>query len=135
MSSSAVVNENMESIDLAINAIENRFNQPGFCAYRLLESYLLHYVHADKSDNEKLAEIKGMYNTDIYFYKLQAQLPIFRTMLAQWVHEQEERKPEEIQFSDVLRFMQSMVCPVRSLMSEVTYMIHYDAYDVCMSNY
>ena len=63
------------------------------------------------------------YNTDIDFYKLQAQLPIFRTMLVQWVHEQEERKPEEIQFSDVLRFMQSMVCPVRSLMSEVEVLV------------
>ena len=57
-------------------------------------------------NGDKLGEIEKVYAGDVDFYKLKAQLPIFQTVLTQWVNMQGERKPEDVHLT-----IRNRMCP------------------------
>ena len=62
-----------EVLDLAINSIKQRFDQPGYRMYQHLESLLLQSANR-KTSEEELEEVTSFYGTDIDKATLRVQL-------------------------------------------------------------
>ena len=69
-----------EAIDLAINSIQYRFDQPGYTIYRNLEASLLNATN-QKDYSIELSEVVSFYKDNINLYDLRCQLQIFATSI------------------------------------------------------
>ena len=67
-----------EALDLTINCIRQRFDQPGYRMYQHLESLLLKTSNGEKFD-EDLKEVTQFYSEDIEVSMLQVQLQTLAT--------------------------------------------------------
>ena len=65
-----------EALDLAINGIQERFNQPGYAIYKQLESLLLKAAKQEDYSNE-IQEVLSFYGDDFQETDLNTQLQIF----------------------------------------------------------
>ena len=102
-----------EVIDLAINSIQYRFDQPGYRIYRNLEEVLLNA--ANKKDYSKeLSEVVSFYKDDINLYDLQGQLQIFATSINA---QSADNKPFTLQ--DTLTYLRSLSSVQHDYFSQV----------------
>ena len=67
-----------EALDLAINGIQERFNQPGYAIYKQLESLLLKAAKQEDYSNE-IQEVLSFCGDDFQETDLNTQLQIFGT--------------------------------------------------------
>ena len=97
-----------ESLDLIVQSIKDRFDQPGYKVYRSLEDLVL--KAANKLDfSEELASVKDVYGTDLDESTLQVQLQILGANI-----------PEKmITIFDVRSYLQKITPGERSLLSQV----------------
>ena len=65
-----------EALDLIINCIEQRFDQPGYHLYRRLEALLLKSFKQEDYEEELLA-VSGFYEDDFNLETLRTQLQVF----------------------------------------------------------
>ena len=104
--------EYFEAIDLAINSIQYRFDQPGYTIYRNLEAMLLN-ASIQKDYSIELSEVVSLYKDDISLYDLRCQLQIFATS----INAQSDNKPFTLQ--DTLTYLRSLSCVKRDFFSQV----------------
>lgn len=71
-----------EAIDLVTNAITQRFNQPGFKAYSIMETLLLNALKPGIDVTDELKYMSEKYADDVNVTLLKAQLPVFQLMLS-----------------------------------------------------
>lgn len=69
-----------EAIDLSVNAIKSRFEQPGFKAYAQMESLLMNCLNGEDYAAE-LAFVESEYSGDIDLFQFESQLTLFKAML------------------------------------------------------
>ena len=69
-----------EALDLVVNCVKDRFNQPGYQVYRHLEDVLLKCVHGDNSYREDIDFVSKFYNGDLEKSSLSTQLETFTTL-------------------------------------------------------
>ena len=69
-----------EAIDLAINCIKDRFQQPGYTVYCQLENLLLKAAYNDKEFKSELGFVCSFYKDDFQPELLHSQLCIFNTV-------------------------------------------------------
>ena len=93
-----------EVLDLAINSIKHRFDQPGYRMYQHLESLLL------KSTNGGRFEITQFYGADIEGSMLQVQLQTLAT------HFKDE---SQVNLQDIVAYFKKLSLLERQIYSEV----------------
>ena len=98
-----------EALDLIMQAIKDRFNQPGYRVYHCLENFLLKAARGEEFPEElKLAS--SIYGADINECNLQMQLETLGTII------QEERV---LSIFDVRNYLQQLTAAERILLNEV----------------
>jgi hypothetical protein len=102
-----------EVIDSAINTIESRFEQPGFCVYNNLESLLLKSANGEDF-SEELKAVTKFYGDDFDPHVLELQLGLFR----KHVLTIDGSRVEGIQ--NIIRFLKDFSISELSLLGEVT---------------
>ena len=97
-----------EALDLLVNGIKDRFNQPGYKVYSQLEQLLVKSAHG-KDANTELDEVCARYGTDFVRRNLELQLSILNKSL-----------PEKYKgLLGILKYLSSITPAQRSLMEEV----------------
>lgn len=99
-----------EALDLVINAIKNRFNQPGYVMYKNLETLLLSAANG-KEFEEHFKTTTEFYGTDFTPTILKAQLEILATHF--------QAAGGNVSFKDIKAYFQGLSVPACSLFSEV----------------
>ena len=99
-----------QAMDLIINCIERRFNQPGYQIYKNLQELLLNSVNKKDFSKEFDVVIKT-YGSDIDSFRLQAQL---ETLAAQFESNKVTRT-----FNDILCFLQHLSPVQRSIFCQI----------------
>ncbi|XP_062585373.1 zinc finger MYM-type protein 1-like [Saccostrea cucullata] len=69
-----------EALDLVVNCVKDRFDQPGYQVYRHLEDVLLKSVRGDKTYKEDLDFVLKFYGDDLDKTSLSSQLDTFTTL-------------------------------------------------------
>jgi len=101
-----------EALDLAINCIQDRFNQPGYKLYQTLEELLV--KAANKEDySEQLHKVVAFYGSDFDKSELHTQLQIFGSCFST------SSGTEKITLKEALRFLQSLSDAQRSFYKQV----------------
>ena len=98
-----------EALDLIIQAIKDRFNQPGYRVYHCLENLLLKAARGEEF-SEELKLASSIYGADINECNLQMQLETLGTSI------QEERV---LSIFDVWNYLQQLTAAERTLLNEV----------------
>ncbi|XP_076347995.1 zinc finger MYM-type protein 1-like [Tachypleus tridentatus] len=102
-----------EVLDLVINAINRRFYQPGFQAYRHMEDLLLKSLREEDTPDE-LKYLADKYGDDLDILSLKAQLPLLNGLLR---GDSEDRHFKC--FNYIYLAMKQLKEPQRCLISEV----------------
>ena len=84
-----------EAHDLVIEAINSRFNQPGYKVYRNVEDLVLN-AYRELPYDTKLSNVSDFYKDDISIMQLQAQLPLWQALFA------EEKNQSELSINDII---------------------------------
>ena len=84
-----------EALDLVIESINSRFNQPGYNIYRNVEDLVLNACRGCPYDTE-LSNVCDFYKDDISKMQLQAQLPLLQALFA------EEKNQSELSINDFI---------------------------------
>ena len=71
----------MEALDLLVQTIQARFNQPGYKMYGCIEA-LLHKACHKEDYSEELKQVLQVYNTDLSESSLQTHLSIFSSNMS-----------------------------------------------------
>ena len=71
-----------EALDLVMQGITDRFQQPGYQIYRNLEDLLLKVCRAEDYEAE-LDAVCNFYSKDVKKLDLQAQLPLLKAMMTE----------------------------------------------------
>ena len=71
-----------EAIDLVTNAIRQRFDQPGFKTYSIMETLLLNALKPGIDVTDELKYMSEKYAEDVNVTLLKALLPVFKLMLS-----------------------------------------------------
>jgi len=100
------------ALDLSINAIQERFDQPDFHTYRHLEELLMQAVRGEDT-KETLALVCDFYGEDFDRSQLQLHLDTLKATFP------EDLKSPTLSVHDVKKYIQSMSVAERSLISEV----------------
>lgn len=104
-----------EVIDLAVNGITNRFEQPGYAKYTKLESLLLKAaIREDYS--EELEAVTSFYHSDIDAAQLSMQLEILEASFSEIT---ETLQSVKATIHDVLQFLRGLSDSQRLLMQQV----------------
>ena len=98
-----------EAIDLAVNAIHSRFDQPGFVAYAQMETLLLNCLN-EKDFSSQLDFLKREYGNDIEILNFESQLSILKTLLSNGTYSC---------FRDIYSAFQALTPASKCLLSEV----------------
>jgi len=97
-----------EVLDLAINSIKQRFDQPGYRMYQHLESLILQGSNG-KPYEEDLEEVAAFYGSDIDKSMLCVQLLTLSTNL----------KAKEVTLQDIVTYFKGLSPPQHQIYSEV----------------
>ena len=90
-----------EAIDLMMNAIDQRFDQPSFDTYAKMESLLIKTLNSqDKS--EKLKFMEKLYNNDVNISVLTTQMEILQVLLKDKVELSNQPNPEWEMIKEVI---------------------------------
>ena len=84
-----------EALDLVIESINSRFNQPGYKVYRNVEDLVLNACRGCPYDTE-LSNVCDFYKDEISKMQLQAQLPLLQALFA------EEKNQSELSINDIV---------------------------------
>ena len=84
-----------EALDLAVEPINSRFNQPGYKVYRNVEDLVLNACRRCPYDTE-LSNVCDFYKDDISKMQLQVQLPLLKALFA------EEKNQSELSINEGL---------------------------------
>ncbi|XP_076308589.1 zinc finger MYM-type protein 1-like [Tachypleus tridentatus] len=106
-----------EVLDLAINAINRRFDQPGFQAYQHMEDLLLKSLQEEDTPDE-LKNLADKYGDDLDILSLKAQLPLLNGLLRS---DSEDRHFEC--FNDIYLAVKQLKEPQRCLITEVIILV------------
>ncbi|XP_076343198.1 zinc finger MYM-type protein 1-like [Tachypleus tridentatus] len=106
-----------EVLDLAINAINRCFDQPGFQAYRYMEDLLLKFLREEDTSDE-LKYLADKYGDDLDILSLKAQLPLLNGLLR---GDSGYRRFEC--FNNIYRAVKQLKEPQRCLISEVIILV------------
>ena len=101
-----------EVLDLAINAIEDRFDQPDYRTYRQLEELLMHTVRG-KDTKDILSSVCDFYGKDFDRSTLQLHLDTLQATIP------DDLKSKTSSIHDVRKFIAGMSVAERSLIGEV----------------
>lgn len=108
-----------EALDLIINCIKDRFDQPGYKVYKNLENLLLLSITSDfESYEEEFNFIVDFYGSDIDSNTLKVQLDTLSTSYGQVMGD-----TKNVRLSDVLEFFRQLSKPMRGMFSEVVTLI------------
>ena len=69
-----------EALDCLINLLKERFTQPSFVVYDMLESFLLKSLDGEDIENER-KYIDTMYNGELNYHSLTNEIDILRAIL------------------------------------------------------
>ena len=97
-----------ESLDLLVQAIEDRFNQPGYRMFSNLETLLMKAVKKEDYSNE-LEVVLKVYKDDFNASNLTTHLNILGTTISR----------ENYSISDILTYLQKLSSAQKELMKEV----------------
>ena len=98
-----------EAIDLMMNAIDQRFDQPSFDTYAKMESLLIKTLNSqDKSEELKFME--KLYNDDVNISVLTAQMEILQVLL---------KDGDYFCFDDIIVKIKELPNPEREMIKEV----------------
>ena len=100
-----------EEIDLIVNCITDRFNQPGFLIYQHVESLLLKAANCKEYQSE-LKFVLEFYGSDLDGSSLSTQLEVFSTTC-------KTKSQEVYRFSDMVKLFKSLTPSQIELMSQV----------------
>ena len=90
-----------EALDLVIEAIYSRFNQPGYKVYRNVEDLILKACHVCRYDTEQ-NNVCDFYMDDISKMQLQAQLPLVQALF------DEEKNQSELSINDIIKSLSQL---------------------------
>ena len=100
-----------EALDLAVNCIKNRFDQPGYAMYKNLETLLV--TAANKKDYKDCFKIvTDFYGTDLSQSRLKTQLKILATHF-------DNNDGSSVSFRDIKSYFQNLTSSTCTLFSEV----------------
>ena len=99
-----------EALDLLIQCIKDRFDQPGYRIYSKLESLLLNAANGVALDEDCFSEVLDLYAPDFDSSLLESQLQILQTKFSD--------APKPVRFSSIREFLISL-SHTQSLLSEV----------------
>ena len=98
-----------EAIDLMMNAIDQRFDQPSFDTYAKMECLLIKTLNSqDKSEELKFME--KLYNDDVNISLLTAQMEILQVLL---------KNGDYFRFDDIMVKIKELPNPERETIKEV----------------
>ena len=100
-----------EAIDLIVNCITERFNQPGFLIYQHVESLLLKAANCKEYQSE-LKFVLEFYGSDLDGSSLATQLEIFSTAC-------KSSSQDVYKLSDIVKFFKTLTPSQIELMSQV----------------
>ena len=100
-----------EAIDLIVNCITDRFNQPGFLIYQHVESLLLKAANCKEYQSE-LKFVLEFYGSDLDGSSLSTQLEVFSTTC-------KTKSQEVYRLSDMVKLFKSLTPSQIELMSQV----------------
>lgn len=103
-----------EALDLVMNCVKERFDQPGFRVYRHLEDVLLKSVRGDKTFKEDLDFILDFYKDDLDKTSLSSQLETFTSYARNNLCD-----PSTVSVSDLVKSVCQMSPTSRCLFSEI----------------
>ena len=101
-----------ETLDLIVESINERFDQPGYGLYSNLEQLLLKAVRHDNYD-EELTSVSNLYEHDLHIEDLKFQLATLSVQLS-------DSHPS---LSDILKYIQTLNKPARKIYSEIIILI------------
>jgi len=101
-----------EVLDLVINAIKDRFDQPGYEMYKNLQEVLLKASHCEEYSS-KLQTVMGFYGNDFEPTQFSAQLQLLSA------HFRSLGKQEKVSFKDIAEHLQSLSPAAQKLYSQV----------------
>ena len=103
-----------EGLDLVVNAIKDRFEQPGYVMYKNLQEILLKCVHGqDYSD--KLQTVTDFYGSGVD--------PGIQLQLLTAHYETMKNDQGKVTFKDIVEYLQSLSAAQRSLYSQVVVLV------------
>ena len=106
-----------EALDLIVNCICNRFDQPGYKVYSSLESLLIKSCKGEDFE-ENIEEVCTFYRDDFNKDLLHAQLQTFQ------VHFQQVYGDVNVSVFELRKYFESLTTSQVCLMSEVTKLMH-----------
>ena len=105
-----------EALDLVIESINSRFNQPGYKVYHNVEDLVLNACSGCPYDTE-LTNVCNFYKDAIPKMQLQAQLPLLRALFA------EEKNQSELSINDIIKSLSQLSFPQQLAFSNVWVLI------------
>ena len=102
-----------EAVDLITSCVSNRFNQPGYKTYAMVQNILLKAATSQPYE-EELRFIVSFYGSDINSFLLSTHLDIFS---------QNFEQATKVTFPDVVDFFRNCSAAQVSLMSEVSKLV------------
>ena len=105
-----------ETLDLITSFILQRFDQPGFRTYRVLQDLILNAAKGASYEGE-LQTVTSFYKEDLYEATLKVQLELFTAASSQ------TEPSNQPTFCEVLKFVKSMFPAMQIGMSEVIKLI------------
>ena len=106
-----------EAMDLVINCVQNRFDQPGYKVLRNVEELLLKSVRSDFEDySEEFTFVTEFYAKDIDKDSLKVQLETLKTYF-------ENQTSAKVKLSDIFGYMRELAPAMRSIYSEIVTLV------------
>ena len=118
-----------EAIDLMMNAIDQRFDQPSFDAFAKMESLLIKTLNSQEKSKE-LKFMEKLYNDDVNISVLTAQMEILQVLLKDGeyfcfddiiVKIEELPNAERAMIKDLVMYKLILVNPATSAASEISF--------------
>ena len=103
-----------EALDLVMEAISDRFNQPGYKTYQELEDLILKTCKGENVD-EEIDFFCGFYKDDVDKLQLQTQLPLFLTLF----QESQKKEEKEITIPNILNILSQLSLPQQQAFSQI----------------
>ena len=109
-----------EALDLVINCVKTRFDQPGYKVFRNVEELLVKWVQSDFGNychSDECSYVTEFYETDIRKYSLpKVQLETLRTHF-------DSQESDCVKLKDIVGYLRSLKAPMRVIYSEVVTLV------------
>ena len=107
----------LEGLDLVVNAVKDRFEQPGYSMYKNLEETLLKCAHGQDYSSE-LKTVTDFYGSDFDPAQLDIQLQLLTAHFETMRNDQ-----GKIIFKEIVEYLQSLSVAQRSFFSQVVILV------------